>query len=309
GESVWRGWFLFSVLTRFSDICLRMNDAARAEQYKVTAMKLQTAIEENAWDGSWYRRAYFDSGIPLGSAQNSECKIDSIAQSWSVISRAANPQRSIEAMNSLENYLVQREEGIIKLLAPPFDDGDLQPGYIKGYVPGVRENGGQYTHAAVWVIIALTQMGEGDKAWEYFNMLNPINHSITFMEYSKYKVEPYVLAADVYAVHPHTGRGGWTWYTGAAGWMYRAGTEYILGFKRLGNTIRINPCIPSRWNKFSMKYRYNNTQYEISVENPEGINKGVKKVVIDGAENLNKMIELADDGRVHNVTVIMGKTS
>ncbi len=308
GESVWLGWFLYVVLKKFSDICLRMNDPGRAEDYRITAVKIQTSIEENAWDGNWYIRAFFDNGAPLGSVQNSECKIDSIAQSWAVISGAGSEDRTIQAMNSLENYLVMREEGIIKLLAPPFDEGDLQPGYIKGYVPGVRENGGQYTHAAVWTVIALTLMGEGDQAWEYFNMLNPINHSLTFMEYSKYKVEPYVIAADVYAVHPHTGRGGWTWYTGAAGWMYRAGVEFILGLKKRGDTLAIDPCIPTRWTEFKINYKYNNTLYEIEVINPQGVSKGVVKVSYDGSEKYVNTIELTNDGINHKVIVTMGKS-
>ncbi len=309
GESVWLGWFLYSVLQKFSDICLRMNDSGRAEDYRITSVKIKTAIEESAWDGNWYKRAFFDNGTPLGSVQNSECKIDSIAQSWAVISGAGNEQRANQAMNSLENYLVMREEGIIKLLTPPFDEGDLQPGYIKGYVPGVRENGGQYTHAAVWTVIALTLMGEGDRAWEYFNMLNPINHSLTFMEYSKYKVEPYVIAADVYAVHPHTGRGGWTWYTGAAGWMYRAGVEFILGLKKLGNTLVLDPCIPARWTGYKINYKHNNTLYEIDVVNPHGVCKGVVKVSCDGIEKYENTIILSDDGAQHKVIATMGKSA
>lgn len=306
GESVWLGWFLNSVLVKFSSICRLMEDEKKAGEYLEVAQKLADSIEKNAWDGNWYRRAYFDNGVPLGSMQNSECKIDSIAQSWSVISGAGNIERAEQAMISLENYLVQRDEGIIKLLAPPFDEGDLEPGYIKGYVPGVRENGGQYTHAAAWVIIAIAQLGDGDKAWELFELINPINHTRTHIEYSTYKVEPYVMAADVYAAFPHIGRGGWTWYTGSAGWIYRAGIESILGFKKNGEVLSLDPCIPQKWSEYEIQYKYLDTIYEIRFKNPEGVNKGVKKVTIDGVEDVNKCIPVINDRAKHIVEVVMG---
>ncbi|MCX7711697.1 MAG: hypothetical protein N2484_17785 [Clostridia bacterium] len=307
GESVWLAWFLYSVLVKFAGVCSQKGDKERSERYTAAAEKLADNIEKNAWDGNWYRRAYFDNGIPLGSAQNSECKIDAIAQAWSIISGAGNKQRAIEAMDSLENYLVQREEGLIKLLTPPFDEGDLEPGYIKGYVPGVRENGGQYTHAAAWVIIAFAMLGEGDKAWELFELINPINHTRTPIEYCRYKVEPYVMAADVYAVHPHVGRGGWTWYTGSAGWVYRAGLEYILGFSKNIDTIVIDPCIPAKWKEYSIKYKYLDTLYEISVKNPEGVNRGVQQVCVDGKVLDGHTIRVANDRVTHYVEVRMGK--
>lgn len=307
GESVWLGWFLYSVLVKFSQLCIKKGDTERAESYTAIAGRLSEAIEKNAWDGCWYRRAYFDNGIPLGSVENSECKIDAIAQAWAVISGAGDRQRAVEAMNSLENYLVQREEGLIKLLTPPFDEGELEPGYIKSYVPGVRENGGQYTHAAAWAIIAFANMGDGDKAWEFFELINPVNHARTPIEYSKYKVEPYVMAADVYAVHPHVGRGGWTWYTGSAGWVYRAGMEEILGFRKNGDVIVVDPCIPKKWAEYSIKYKYLDTFYEIVVKNPEGVNKGVKKVSVDGNVSEDKVIHVVNDGIAHHVEVYMGK--
>lgn len=306
GESVWLGWFLCSVLEMFAPICMEMGEEEKAEKYTVLRKMLGEALEEHAWDGSWYRRAYFDNGLPLGSIQNSECKIDAIAQAWAVLSGAGNPQRAVQAMNSLEDYLVQREDGLIKLLTPPFDEGDLEPGYIKGYVPGVRENGGQYTHAAAWVIIAFAKLGEGDKAWELFELVNPINHSRNYQEYSRYKVEPYVMAADVYAVYPHTGRGGWTWYTGSAGWIYRAGLEYILGFQKNGDTIIMDPCIPKKWAEYTITYQYLDTQYVIKVKNPEGLNKGVKMISEDGKATEANMIKLANDGKLHAIEVFIG---
>ena len=216
---------------------MQKNDFSRAEQYREKAAMLTESIEREAWDGSWYRRAYFDDGTPLGSVRNSECMIDSISQSWAVISGMAKPARAREAMEAVQKYLVDADEGIVKLLSPPFGDGDLQPGYIKGYLPGVRENGGQYTHAAVWVVQAFTRLGMGDKAGEIFHMLNPINHTRTSIEYARYKTEPYVMAADAYAVSPHVGRGGWTWYTGAAGWLYKVGLENIAGFSKRWKTV------------------------------------------------------------------------
>ncbi|MCX8129462.1 MAG: glycosyl transferase [Clostridia bacterium] len=306
GESVWLGWFLYSTLVKFEPICRKMGDEKRAERYSEISKTIIEAIERNAWDGSWYRRAYFDSGIPLGSVQNSECKIDSISQSWAVISGGANSSRMKEAMDSLDKYLVQRDDGLIKLLTPPFDEGDLEPGYIKSYVPGVRENGGQYTHAAAWVIIALAKLGNGDKAWELFDLINPINHTRTHMEYTTYKVEPYVMAADVYAVPPHVGRGGWTWYTGSSGWMYRAGMEYILGFHKNGDKLVIDPCIPKRWSEYSIKFRYMDTFYDISIHNPNGVNSGVANISLDGTVSGDKAIRLVNDGKNHQVEVVLG---
>ncbi|MGV8907260.1 MAG: GH36-type glycosyl hydrolase domain-containing protein, partial [Acetobacterium sp.] len=306
GESVWLGWFLISNLDLFIPICREMDDHKLADKYTHTREKIRKAIEENGWDGNWYRRAYFDNGEPLGSAENSECKIDSIAQSWSVISGAGNPKRTLQAMNSLEEYLVCRKDGLIKLLTPPFDKGGLEPGYIKGYIPGVRENGGQYSHAAAWVVIAYAKLGDGDKAWELFELINPINHTKDLREYTRYMTEPYVISADVYSEYPHTGRGGWTWYTGAAGWMYRAGLEYILGFQKNGNTIIMNPCIPHKWKEYQISYNYLGSTYAIKVKNPEGISKGVKSIALDGVITMTNVINLSNDGKNHEVEVVMG---
>ncbi len=305
GESVWLGWFLISILNKFVPLCKRMKDFRRAELYYSKISDLIECIEREAWDGGWYRRAYFDDGTPLGSIRNSECMIDSISQSWSVISGGAKPRRAKEAMAAVENYLVDKEEAIVKLLTPPFDKGDLEPGYIKGYVPGVRENGGQYTHAATWVVLAFTRLGMGDKAGEIFHMLNPINHTRTDIEYSRYKTEPYVMAADVYTVSPHTGRGGWSWYTGAAGWLYKVGLENIAGFIKKGERLYINPCIPSTWGRYEINYRYNESTFFIEVKNPDNVSCGVSRIIFDGKMCSAGFIDLSIAGH-HNVEVIMG---
>ncbi|MDD4504625.1 MAG: glycosyl transferase, partial [Clostridiaceae bacterium] len=300
GESVWLGWFLYDILMNFSELCSLKKDSNKADRYVNIAKEIAKAQEENAWDGNWYRRAYFDNGLALGSAENTECKIDSIAQSWAVISGAANPERAKEAIGAVEQYLIKNDDGLIMLLTPPFDEGNLEPGYIKGYLPGVRENGGQYTHAAIWVIMAFAIMGNGDKAWELFNMLNPINHANTMLEASRYKVEPYVMAADVYAVSPHTGRGGWTWYTGASGWMYNVGIQQILGFKKKGDIIVFEPCIPKDWTEYNIKYRHNkDTTYNIIVRNPKGVSNGSVVIFLDGRKLDGNEIPLTEDGMEH----------
>ena len=308
GESVWLGWFLYTVLRKFIPICIGQNDKKRAERYTQTASNIVKFFEKEAWDGSWYRRAYFDDGTPLGSVQNSECRIDSISQSWAAISGAGKPERVKEAMDAVEKYLIDREEGVIKLLTPPFDKGTLQPGYIKGYVPGVRENGGQYTHAASWTVRAFTELGSGDKAWELFHMINPVNHARTEIEYARYKVEPYVVSADVYAVSPNAGRGGWSWYTGAAGWIYNVGVENILGIQKRGNLLHFDPCIPEGWNGYRARYRFCSTTYDIKVENPQGVSKGVSEVTSDLCICPGNAVNLVDDGKVHGIVVVMGKT-
>lgn len=296
GESVWLGWFLYCVLKRMIPICQYMGDAEKAAAYEASAIAIIEAIEKEAWDGSWYRRAYFDDGTPLGSIQNDEAKIDSLSQSWAAITGAAKRSRTEEAMGAVEKYLVDRKNGLIKLLTPPFYEGTLNPGYIKGYLPGVRENGGQYTHAATWVIYAFSQLGDGDKTWELFSMINPINHSRTNMECMTYKVEPYALAADVYSVYPNEGRGGWTWYTGAAGWMYRIGIEQLLGLKKQGNHLFIDPCLPESVNEYSVIYRFGKTVYNIKIKNISHKNKG---------ELINNKIEMIDDGKAHEIEVIL----
>ncbi len=306
GESIWLGWFLCDTLTKFIPLCDRMKDPQCKQKYSEAVKNISRAIQENGWDGAWYRRAYFDDGTPLGSSENTECTIDSIAQSWAVISRQGDPKRMAEAMNAVEHYLVRRDEGLILLFTPPFDESQLEPGYIKGYVPGVRENGGQYTHAATWVINAIAMLGYGDKAWEFFNMINPINHARTPIECATYKVEPYVASADVYAVAPHSGRGGWTWYTGAAGWLYRVGIEYILGFVKEGSRLLVQPCIPRDWNEYWIEYRYKSTKYIINVKNPDRVNRGVREMTLDSTTIEDGYIPLVDDGREHTVQIVLG---
>ncbi|MDQ3586014.1 MAG: hypothetical protein M3407_09610 [Acidobacteriota bacterium] len=307
GESVWVGWFLYNTLEWFAPICEARGDLQRAKKYRAHMAQLKKALEENAWDGDWYRRAYFDDGTPLGSAQNDECRIDSIVQSWGVISGAADPHRAARAMASVEEYLIRRGDGLIILFTPPFDKSALDPGYIKSYVPGVRENGGQYTHGALWMVIAYAVLGDGDRAGELFALLNPINHALSRAGLHKYKVEPYVAAADVYAVWPHTGRGGWTWYTGSAGWMYRTGLEFILGFQLRDETLRVEPCIPRSWREYEINYRHRSARYHIKVENPHGLNRGVALIELDGERQATIDIPLRDDGANHTVRVVLGE--
>ena len=307
GESVWMGWFLHAALAAFAPLCDNRNESARTKRYRRHMEQLKKALEENGWDGVWYRRAYFDDGTPLGSAQNDECRIDSIAQSWAVISGAAEHYRAVRAMNAVDEYLVRRGDGLVILFTPPFDRGPLDPGYIKGYVPGVRENGGQYTHGAIWTMIAFALLGDGDRAGELFSLLNPINHASTRAGLHKYKVEPYVAAGDVYAVPPHTGRGGWTWYTGSAAWMYRAGLESILGFKLEGERLTIDPCIPKWWRDYEIVYRRGRTTYRIKVENPTAVCRGVAIMELDGVSE--DEISLTDDGRTHMIRVVLGEKS
>lgn len=306
GESVWLGFFMYNILMNFIPICKRKKDEERAAKYEDEAKRLKCAIEENGWDGNWYKRAYYDDGTPLGSSENKECMIDSIAQSWAVLSGAADEDRCEMAMESVKRYLIKEDEGMILLFTPPFDKIDKNPGYIKSYVPGVRENGGQYTHAASWVICAFAILGKGDMASKLFNMINPINHTRTLMECSIYKTEPYALAADVYAASPHIGRGGWTWYTGAAGWLYKAGLEYILGLKKRYDKLYIDPCIPKYWEGFQIVYKYLGTEYHINVENPESVCRGVRSITVDNTNLLVDCINLIDDGKRHEVLVLMG---
>jgi cellobiose phosphorylase len=306
GESVWLGFFLYEVLTRFTEVARRSGDATFAERCLAEAAQVRKKIEENGWDGEWYRRAYFDDGSPLGSASNAECRIDSIAQSWSVLSGAGEPGRSRMAMEAVDRRLVRREDALVQLLDPPFDKSALNPGYIKGYVPGVRENGGQYTHAAIWAAMAFAALGDSRRAWELFGMINPVTHSKSPEGIAIYKVEPYVVAADVYAVPPHTGRGGWTWYTGSAGWMYRLIIESLLGLSLEVDKLRIAPCLPADWKGFKVYYRYRETIHEIDVlQQPGGEIR--TKVTVDGMEQQAETIPLVDDRRHHSVEVVVHK--
>jgi len=309
GESVWLAWFIISILKMFIPICNALGEESKSIYYSSICTALLKAIENNAWDGNWYLRAFFDDGTPLGSIQNKECKIDSIVQTWAVLCGEGNQRRAKIAMSSLEDYLISREEGIIKLIAPPFNESDLEPGYIKGYLPGVRENGGQYTHAAAWVIIAFAKLGDGDKAWELFELINPINHTENLRECAHYKLEPYVMTADVYSGYPNKGRGGWSWYTGSAGWIYRAGLEYILGFQKNGDSIIMDPCIPKEWKEYVINYQYRSSSYRILVKNPEGINKGSISISIDGSNQEGNRIPLVNDGNHHCVVVTMSAFS
>jgi cellobiose phosphorylase len=302
GESVWLGFFLFDVLTQFIRIAQVGNDYEFVEICKNTAKIIQRHIEKNAWDGEWYRRAYFDDGSPLGSANNDECQIDSISQSWAVLSEAGNPDHARIAMESVNKRLVRREHSLVQLLDPPFDKSDLNPGYVKGYLPGVRENGGQYTHAAIWVAMAFSKLGDSNKAWEITSMINPINHARSFDEVARYKVEPYIIASDVYALPPHIGRGGWTWYTGSAAWMYRLILESLLGFRLQTDKLFIEPCIPSEWVSFKVLYRYRETIYRIMVTQQQDENTKLT-LVVDGVQCHDKFIRLVDNHQEHVVEV------
>jgi cellobiose phosphorylase len=306
GESVWNGWFFATVLTAFADLAERRGQPDDANWCRERAEQLRIALEANAWDGAWYRRAYFDDGTPLGSAQNDECQIDALPQAWAVISGAANPARAESAMDAVQKRLVRKSDKLIQLFDPPFDKGTLQPGYIKGYVPGIRENGGQYTHAATWVALATALQGRGDRAVELWNLINPVYHAITADEVQRYKVEPYVACADIYGAPPHTGRGGWTWYTGSASWLYRVAIETILGFQLRGGSLRFEPCIPPSWPQFEMTYRFRSTMYRIVVDNSAGTGRGVRSVELDGNQLPNHTVPLVDDSKTHEVRVELG---
>jgi cyclic beta-1,2-glucan synthetase len=299
GESVWLAFFQYHVLNKFSEIALLCGDAAFANQCRSESSNLRQKIKEFGWDGHWYLRAYFDNGETLGSAANAECQIDSISQSWSVLSGGGDPERSKKAMEEVDRLLVNRDASMIQLLGPPFDKSDSDPGYIKGYVPGVRENGGQYTHAAIWVIMAFAAMGDSNRAWELLDLINPVNHGSTPEEVAIYMAEPYVVAADVYALPPHTGRGGWTWYTGAAGWMYRLIVESLLGLRLDVDKLRFTPCLPDDWNSYRLHYRYRETFYHITVMRAGA----AQSVTVDGLVQSDGSVHLVDDQREHFVEV------
>jgi cyclic beta-1,2-glucan synthetase len=305
GESVWLAWFLLTILRRFAPLAEKRGENERAQRYRAEADRLSQAIEEHAWDGQWYRRAYFDDGTPLGSASYDECKIDSMPQSWAVLAGGASPERAEQAMAAAEQMLVKRAERLILLFTPPFDKGALQPGYIKGYVPGIRENGGQYTHGSTWVVQAAAQLGKGGLALELLDLLNPLSHSRSAEDIARYKVEPYVLVADIYGQPPHVGRGGWSWYTGSAGWFYRIALEDILGIQREGNSLRIDPSIPAHWHGYEVTYRLASATYHIRLQNPHGIEHGIVSLSIDGQDRAGSTIALVDDGQRHEVLAIL----
>lgn len=323
GESVWLGFFLYNILDRFTKIMREVEarengeqiaenkvsnsdiqfPASNIEKYEQIMQQLKKLLNTNGWDGRWFKRAFMDDGNVLGSIANDECRIDSIAQSWSIISNAGDNDKKYISMESLENHLIDKENGIVKLLDPPFEKGKLNPGYIKSYLPGVRENGGQYTHASTWTIIAEAMLGFGDKATEIYRMINPIEHARTKDASNKYKVEPYVIPADIYGANNLAGRGGWTWYTGSASWYYKAGIEYILGLKIRNGIMSIEPCIPKDWKEYNIKYKWKDSFYNIVVKNPNGKNCGVEEVLLNGEKTTND-IRLQDKG-IYNVEIKM----
>jgi cellobiose phosphorylase len=316
GESVWLAWFLYENLRLFADLARGRGDEAFADVCAGQASLLRDNIEAHAWDGEWYRRAYFDDGTPLGSSKNTECQIDSISQSWAVLSGGGDPVRARQAMAAVDTRLVRRDAHIIQLLDPPFDTSELEPGYIKGYVPGVRENGGQYTHAAIWTAMAFAFLGEKERAWELFAMLNPVNHGSASEEIERYKVEPYVMCADIYGAPPHTSRGGWTWYTGASGWMYRLTVETLLGLQLEIDHLCLSPCMPAHWELYKIHYRYRETFYHITVKRLGNQAERVSRVAMDGvgidglginAKGQSQCrVHLVDDHRDHFIEVDVG---
>jgi cyclic beta-1,2-glucan synthetase len=302
GESVWLAWFLIATLRAFARCSEARGDGAMAAELGARADRYVAAVETHGWDGEWYRRAYYDDGTPLGASENEECRIDSIAQSWSVISGAGAPERRARAMRSLERWLVRPKVGIL-LLTPPFDRTSHDPGYIKGYLPGVRENGAQYTHAALWAVLATAMLGEGERAFELFQLINPLERTRTAEGVATYRAEPYVVAADVYSAAGNVGRGGWTWYTGSASWMYRVGLEAILGFTREGDRFRLDPRVPSGWPEFGLEYRFGGATYRVTVVEPGRARSGAQVVEMDGEVLDSEWVPLVDDGRAHEVTV------
>lgn len=307
GESVWLAWFLIDVLNSFAEICERQGDPETAQKYRSRATQYAAAVEKSAWDGEWYKRAFYDDGTPLGSAENLEGKIDSIAQSWSVLSQAGDKERSQQALNSVLKYLVRPEDRLILLFTPPFDKTPYDPGYIKGYLPGIRENGGQYTHAAVWTAWAFAKMGEGKQAAALFNLLNPILQSDNQEKADVYNVEPYVVCADIYSIPPLVRHGGWTWYTGSAAWLYRLGLEAILGLEKIENTLKVDPVIPPDWDGFEIRYKFGESLYRIQIKNPEHVSQGIKSLYLDGSQLSENHIPLVDEHREYKVIVNLGK--
>ncbi|MGA9420829.1 MAG: cyclic beta 1-2 glucan synthetase, partial [Rhodanobacteraceae bacterium] len=308
GESVWLAFFFHEVLTEFSTVALNERDPAFAEKCESVAIDLRAHIEHEAWDGAWYKRAWFDDGTALGSAENVECRIDSISQSWAVLSGAGAPTRTALALDALDEHLVRPDARLIQLLDPPFDKAPMDPGYIRGYAPGVRENGGQYTHAAIWAVMAFAKAGRIERAWELFRMINPLCHADSDAASALYKVEPYVMAADIYAIPPHTGRGGWTWYTGSAGWMYRLATESLLGVRRSGDRLRFEPCLPGAWPGFTLRYCHGNSLYRVVVRRALATDTRVG-VVLDDMPQADGSLRLIDDGHAHAVEVIVPEES
>jgi cellobiose phosphorylase len=296
------GWFLSRTLQDFAEICEERGDGKQAGEFRASVSEIEKAIEKSGWDGEWYLRAFYDDGTPLGSFLNNECKIDSLGQSWAVIAGNGVSERAVRAMEAVYNYLVRPEEELILLFTPPFHRTPHDPGYIKGYPRGIRENGGQYTHAALWVIWAFAQMGQDERAFELFRLINPILHAESPEEAERYRVEPYVIAADVYSIEPFVGRGGWTWYTGSASWMYRLGTEMLLGLQRIGDSLKIEPHVPRDWQEYQINYRFGKTDFHIRVQQGDHADG---EVTLDGKRLANGLIPLTDDGQTHEVLVRM----
>ena len=295
------------MLVQFGEVARIRNDGDFAARCADEAARLRGNIDESGWDGAWYRRGWFDDGSPLGTSANAECRIDSIAQSWAALSGAGEPQRMRMAMDAVDRQLFERDAALVRLLAPPFNQSNPNPGYIQGYLRGVRENGGQYTHAAVWAAMAFVAIGDGARAWEIATMINPVNHASTPQASAVFTTEPYVIAADVYALAPHTGRGGWTWYTGSAGWMYRLLVESLLGLRREGDTLRITPCLPLAWATCKLQYRYRETVYRITVTQTIDGSSG-QHVNVDGVETRDPLVHLVDDRQDHRVAVTMHRS-
>ncbi|MCH7411627.1 hypothetical protein MM239_19735 [Belliella sp. DSM 111904] len=307
GESIWLGFFLYDILIKFKKYCHNMDDPSRGNKYALIANQLKKNLNNKGWDGSWYLRAFYDDGSTIGSSLNEECKIDAISQAWSIISGAASQERGEKSLKSLEHHLVSEQKKIIRLLTPPFDKTAKDPGYIKGYIPGVRENGGQYTHGALWAIKAFATLGMGEKAVHYLKMINPINHALDKDAVDTYKVEPYVVAADVYGEGHITGQGGWTWYTGSAAWMYRVALESVLGIQVTGNSFLLNPSISEKWDGYTVDFRLddNITQYHIRILNPYKLQSGLLSGTVDGEEvrfdSAPAEIELKKDKKQHHI--------
>jgi cyclic beta-1,2-glucan synthetase len=310
GESVWLGWFLYATLIRFAPMSERMGDPGRADTLRRQAEALRAALEAAAWDGGWYRRGYYDDGAPLGSRENAECRIDSLAQSWAVLSAAADRERAGLALEAAMRHLVREDDGLILLLAPPFTGATTRdPGYIRAYPPGVRENGGQYTHAAIWVLWALVELGRVDRAVALFQRLLPVRRALTPEAVARYRVEPYVLASDVYAVPPWSGRGGWTWYSGAAAWAYRFALEAVVGVRRCEGGWRVDPHIPATWPAFEVVLREGAATCRIHVENPDGVNAGIAQALLDGEPVEPPILLRLQDDQRHELRVTMGITA
>lgn len=311
GESVWLGFFLYDILVDFENVCVQMDDNERAKRYQNEAQKLRKKLNTAGWDGEWYLRAFYDDGTPLGSSENDECRIDAISQSWAILSEVAPKERVPKVLNAIQEHLISEQDGIIKLLTPPFDSTEKNPGYIKGYIPGVRENGGQYTHGALWVVRAFAKSGMGNEAMKYFSMINPVNHALNREAADKYNVEPYVVTADVYGEPPLTGQGGWSWYTGSAGWMYRVAVESILGYRPGKECAELKPVVPSTWKQFELSIRLDDeeTTYHFTIQNPDGLQAGELIVEEDGqviqTTEKNGRIALTKDGKNHEIKFIL----